>query len=490
MRQPIDIVHASLPEPESLVMDGVDQTEEGIVLQVRSQGTPRCPACSGSNVAYHSIYLRRLRDLPWQGQPVRIKVKTRRFRCRNRRCRRQIFAERLPGVAAQWARETDRLTQNLRLVGYLLGGRPASRLLERLGMKASRDTVLRRIKQGSAPKTQTQVRVLGVDDWAWRKHQEYGTLLMDLKQRRVIDLLPVRSAASFADWLRQHRGVEIIARDRCGLYAEGGHKGAPGAVQVADRYHLMSNLSQALERTLQQLQIQARAKLVPETRPKPSPKLTLVKARYQRCRQARYERYRAVIELGRQGHTQLQIAEKVGVRAGTVARWLNAPEFPERRIRRDRRRDQARFLQDQEWGLHPGITRTHFSAGRMAALLLTPARDLSATQRTYRDSFLRFCPAAYKVRRLVLQFRAMLRWRRAGRLVPWIKMATGSGFAWIAQFARTLRRDLRAVELAVTEPWSNGPLEGHINRLKMIKRQMYGRAGFALLKARVLPLSA
>ena len=350
-------------------------------------------------------------------------------------------------------------------------------------MKASRDTVLRRIKQGSAPKIQTQVRVLGVDDWAWRKHQEYGTLLMDLKQRRVIDLLPVRSAASFADWLRQHRGVEIIARDRCGLYAEGGHKGAPGAVQVADRYHLMSNLSQALEHTLQQLQIQARAKLVPETRPKPSPKLNLVEARYQRCRQARYERYRAVVDPGRQGHTQLQIAEKVGVRAGTVARWLNAPGFPERRIRSDWRRDRER-------GLQPALTRTHFSAGRIAALVLTPPRDLSATRRTYRDSFLRFCPAAYNVRRLVLQFRAMLRWRRSVRVLKWIEAAISSGFPRIAQFARTLRRDLRAVELAVTEPWSNGPLEGHINRLKMIKRQMYGRAGFALLKARVLPLSA
>ena len=155
-----------------------------------------------------------------------------------------------------------------------------------------------------------------------------------------------------------------------------------------------------------------------------------------------------------------------------MARWLNAPGFPERRIRSDRRRDRAGCLQDRGRGLQPASTRTHFSAGRIAALLLTPPRNLSATQRTYRDSFLRFCPAAYKVRSLALQFRAMLRWQRSGRLVPWIKTVTGSGFAFLTQFARTLRRDLRAVELSIETPWNNGPLEGHINRLKVIKRDV------------------
>jgi transposase len=190
-------------------------------------------------------------------------------------------------------------------------------------MKASRDTVLRRVKKRSAPEPATKIRVLGVDDWAWRKHQKYGTILMDLEQRRVIDLLPIRSAGSFADWLRQHCGVEIIARDRCGLYAEGGRKGAPTAAtaaQVTDRYHLMSNLSEAVEQTLQQLQIEARASWAQPASPQRFKRLTLVEARYQRCRQARYERYRAVMELSRQGCTQLQIAERVGVGPETVAR--------------------------------------------------------------------------------------------------------------------------------------------------------------------------
>jgi transposase len=472
------------------VLEGVEKRETGIIVRARGKTTPRCPACSSCQVSYHSQYQRQLHDLPWQGQSVRIHLCIRRFRCRNRQCDRKIFAERLPGVVAPRARETDRRHEVVRRVGYALGGLPGARLLSRLSMVSSDDTVLRRVKAWARRWSEPKVRVLGVDDWAWRKHQEYGTMLMDLEQRQIVDLLPVRSAESFAGWLRRHPGVEIIARDRCGLYAEGGREGAPSAVQITDRYHLMSNLSEAVERTLQQLQIEARAELAQEMRPKPSKTLTLVEARYQRCRQARYERYVAVVELGRQGYTQLQIAEKVGVGAETVARWLHAPEFPERRIRSDRRRDQARFVQDRDRGLQPAFTRMHFSSARMTALLLTPHGDLSATQLRYRDSFLRFCPTAHKVRRLALRFRAMLRWRRSVRLSEWIEAATGSGFPFIAQFGRTLRRDLRAVELAMTAPWSNGPLEGHINRLKMIKRQMYGRAGFALLKARVLPLSA
>ena len=142
-----------------LTLEGVERSETGIIVRVRAKRAPRCPACEGSKVSYHSQYQRQLRDLPWQGQPVRIHLRVRRFRCRNRQCGRKIFAERLPGVAAPKARETDRRGEVLRLIGYVLGGLPGSRLLERLGMTASRDTVLRRVKTVSRRKNDAKIRV-------------------------------------------------------------------------------------------------------------------------------------------------------------------------------------------------------------------------------------------------------------------------------------------------------------------------------------------
>ena len=488
MNQAVDVIRRSLPEPERLVLEGLEQTETGVVLTVRFHQPSRCPTCSGTAVSRHSEYTRTLRDLPWQGQPVTIRLQTRRFRYRDRQCPQKVFAERLPGLAGLRARETGRRRQIVRLVGYALGGKPGSRLLHHLGIPASTDTVLRRVTRSTAPPPdQGKVRVLGVDDWAWRKRQKYGTMLMDLERGQVIDLLPVRSAESFAAWLRSHPEVELITRDRCGLYADGGRQGAPTAAQINDRYHLLSNLSEAVEREVQQLQVQARVELTRQQERSTSGKLTLVEARRQRCRQARYERYLAVKELGLQGKTQLAIAEQMDLKPETVARWLHAPGFPERKIRSDRRRDQARFLQDQERGLQPSWTRTHFAAGRVAALLTKVPQQVSSTQHRYLENFLKVCPAAYKLRKLALQFRAMLRWKRSQRLQPWLEKALASPFSFLGQFARTLRRDLPAVERSIAMPWSNGPLEGQINRLKVIKRQMYGRAGFRLLKARVLP---
>jgi transposase len=352
---PAEGIHFAIPErirAEALIFEDGGVT----VLASADAVSPRCPACGQPSRRTHSRYYRTLADLPWGGVPVRFRLRARKLFCDEPACPRKIFAERLDGMARWYARRTDRQRGALEDIGLALGGRAGARLAARLGLRASRDTLLRLLRWLPLHIDYTP-RALGVDDWSLRKAQIYGTILVDLERHRVVDLLPDRSAETLAEWLLQHRGVKVIARDRSGAYADGITVGAPGAVQVADRWHLAKNLGDALEEMLSRNRPtlkDVRSTATEGTERPRDPPLgcwdaasrasPLARSHSQQQaqrtrRQGRLERYRRLMELRERGATIKEAAREAGIGERTANRWIAAGGYPERRVRRRTRRE-------------------------------------------------------------------------------------------------------------------------------------------------------
>lgn len=253
------LLAASVPGESGGGVESVAVIEGVVVVVVRpTRDAVPCPDCGHPSRRVHSHYRRAIADLPWQGVPVRLDLHSRRFFCEAPTCPRRIFAERFPGLVAAGARRSARLSTLYLAIGLALGGEAGARLSGDLGLRVSPDTLLR-LTTGTPYTVPSTPRVLGVDDWSWRKGRRWGTILVDLERHRTIDILPDRTSATFALWLKEHPGVRVISRDRGGAYAEGGRQGAPGAVQVADRFHLLKNAGEALERLLQRHHVALRA---------------------------------------------------------------------------------------------------------------------------------------------------------------------------------------------------------------------------------------
>ena len=491
MASPPSHSQAVLPNTQILVLDRIERDETGFLLEVRTSQLPRCPDCAKISHSLHSRYHRRLQDLPWQGLSVRLRLKVRRFRCRNPECPRKVFTERLPEVALPYARHTCRLADIVSLIGFVVGGLPGSRVLERLAISVSDDTILRRVKRRvPSNNIDEPIRSVGVDDWAWRKGQTYGTILVDLERHRVADLLPGRSADELAGWLKQHPTVEIISRDRSGLYAEGGQSGAPNATQVADRFHLVLNLSTAIERAFEerrsQLQLRANEDSADEQlkRNNASPSQpTRQEARKQQRRQHRLERYEKVVQLYGEGYSQRAISQMLQLERKTVRRWLRAGQFPERK-RALRKRAKVHEFSDylrKRWseGCHnatllyeeirrlgyPGrrgmvaqfvsgwrkrgsqrSTRSSRIAPRHAAVLVTkPADRLTEEQESILNRLSATCPELPGMRALALEFRTALASNNGYEMRWWIQNAKQCGIGPLVRFAFGLQKDLPAV---------------------------------------------
>jgi transposase len=504
-----------------------------LVIARSSSASAVCPSCGGVSTHGHSSYSRRLADLPWQGRLVELHVCVRRFRCANFHCRRRIFAERL-AITQPKARRTLRLREIQQQVGLALGGEPGSRLAGQLAMPVSGDTLLRLIRSWT-PAPAVPPRSIGVDDWAWRRGHRYGTIICDLERRRVIDLLPDCTDATLACWLRQHgKSVAVVSRDRAGAYAEGIRTGAPQAVQVADRWHLMVNASEALRRVLDQhsreLREAARFGMPQDGTPLAATRKHRAVTQSERQRAERHEqrqvRYEEIARLHREGVPIRRITSRLGVARNTVRRWLRAGEaviyrrapgasvldryrgYVERRWAEGCRNSAQlwRELRDQgfeggydivrRWAIRRRALDTAStdqerplpswrvpSSRRAARLLTAPAETLTQTDRQFVDTLTGLSPEIRIAADAVNEFARILRERDAAAFEAWLTAAQTTA---LRGFVAGIRGDIAAVRAALSRPWSNGPVEGQVNRLKMLKRQMYGRAKFDLLRNRVL----
>jgi transposase len=511
-----------------------------------------CPSCGSFSRSRKSRYRRKLQDLPMQGTAVTLSLELSRWRCRNLSCPRESFVEPLPGVASLHARRTHRVTELARLIGHSAGARPAEKILRQLGMPQSDDTVLRNLRKNAAVRPAKDLRVVGIDDWASLKGRHYGTVFVDLEKRIVIDVLSERSADATAKWLSHHPDIEVVSRDRCGLYAQGAARGAPKARQVADRFHLLDNLRLTIE---QQLSREQRG--VDSNRPSRDPITPATMADYQgHGRQAELLHHRRLASSGRRvqwqakfdrlkelqaaGHSVSAIKRETGLHWKTITKWLPLDTLPERRAMEPRATTPRRFADylAKRWaeghksarhllpelkargydgsqthlqrllgqwrradhaGFLRDLARDNTAANRSpgplplapipaASLCIKPTKLLTEQQSARITQLKQASPSFTTMRRLAMRFRGILRGNDPERLDDWMNEAHSSGLYGIRRFVLTLRNDMAAVRNAIAERWSNGQVEGQINRLKTVKRSMYGHANTDLLRARMLPL--
>lgn len=515
-----------LPTGAGLVLEQVQLCGEVVHLFVHLEASGACcPICTSWSEAFHSRYERSIADLPMADRQVVVHLEVRRFRCRQPTCPRKTFVEQVPALVERYARRTRRLRSDLEFIGLALGGRPGKRLCTRQRKPTSRMTLLRLLRALPEPPIETP-RELGVDEFAFRRGRRYGTILVDAQTHDVIDLLEDPSADALVGWLDDHRGVQVICRDRDGVYASAATRGAPGAMQVADRWHIVHNLAAALER----MAVRVLAPLHKQSAVDELRKLDKQRKEADLPTQGRIEmrnerRHAEIHALNNKGLTITAIAGQLHLSRRTVRKFLGAGSAAELQrtlgagpsrldrftpylVRRWREGCQvAAYLHEEirAQGYHgskrsvrrfvegwrrsqppPPMRRLLPGPQTLCWLLLRRRSDLDDAEQLLLNDLCRRSSEVAVSRRLAQRFMILVRERRSGQLDQWIADVQTTGPPELRGFSRNLHRDWKAVHAGFTVHWSSGPVEGNINRLKLIKRQMFGRAKFDLLRKRVL----
>ena len=522
-----------LPHLSGTVAVSVREAAGRVLLTVRpAAAEAACPRCGQASGRVHSRYPRRLHDVPAGGRGVVIALEAVRLRCLNRDCPAVTFAGQVEGLTSRFARRTPPLAAFLAAVAVALCGRAGARLAAALGAAApSRQAMIRLVMAVPVPERAAAPQVLGVDDFALRKGHVYGTVLIDMGTGDVVDLLPDREAATLGQWLEAHPGAAVICRDRAGAYADGARQGAPGAVQVADRWHLWHNLCEKAYETAAahrssclatapngQDQPEHQEQRAAAPVPGPGPAEPGLAGRTRR-------RHAEVHQLLAAGHGKAAAARILGLSRPTVARYASAATPGEvTPAARDSVLDPYKPYLIARWNegarnvtvLHAEITAQGYtgsyqraweftrpfrdlpgpapepppavpSARKIAGWLTTRPDTLTEQDAAALAAVTAACPHLAELHGHIRGFAQMMDALTGYKdLGNWLAATDASGLPALQSLARGIRKDHDAVLAGLTLPWNSGKVEGTVNKIKMLKRQTYGRAGFQLLRRRVL----
>ncbi len=530
--------------PAGITITSIHPSTTELVIRVACQALSMpCPECHQPSTRIHGNYERTVADLPCAGRNVLLLLTVRKFVCTTPTCPHKIFTERLPGLVSSYGRMTLRLIVLVQSLGLVAGGQMGTRQADRTGITTTPSTLLRHLMRLPAPVTRA-VRVLGVDDFAWKKRFTYGTIMVDLERRKIIDVLADRESATVEAWLKAHPEIDVVSRDRGKEFAKAATLGAPQAQQVVDRFHVVKNFSEVLREILGHCRAEIRQGEAPvpqlekakEEHTRPLPTVAMwqqrtpirVKKVHQARQASRDDRYEQMTILRAQGLTQKEVAKRMGMSEKAVRTWLKRGAAPtnERKFRRRSIFDPYAAYVLQRWqegtreakqlyeeiqaqgfpgtvrivqrfvqalrdepekiSLGPATAVERFSANAATWLFIRDPAQLTAEKLAELELICQYSETARLTYALTQQFLTMLRLRRGQEFERWLEAVETSQIAELRRFAHSLCQDKDAVVAGLTLSVSNGPVEAQVQKLKLVKRSMYGRAKLPLLRQRLL----
>ena len=518
-------------------MQTTHHSDHQCIIQAQSTATSGvCPNCHCPSRHGHGWYHRHPQDLPCIGENTRLHLTVRRFRCANLACSQKTFVEQFPDWLPSYARRTDRLTELVRDIGFEVSAESARRIFDHMRVVASGDTVLRIVKR-TVIVTNTSPRVVGLDDWAIRKGHRYGSIMVDHETGRAIELVKGRLDEDIKPWFAAHPEIEIVTRDRSTDYRKGLDAAAPQAIQIADRFHLLMNLRQLAQQIAADAYNRLKQLPVPDDLRAKCPVYARSNSEQKRMdasRQKRLDLYNEIQRLKADGMSVANIALHLHRNYTTIRSYFRAEIFPERMPGRaphsilmpyvdylDQRfaagcTSPSQLLQEiqaqgypgsislvSKWlkaqrilaGEDPLVVRTGLaitnssailpSAYKMSWLLALDPDKLDADN-SKMLAHIRNDEIVQQFHDLAQAFRWFVKQRSVNDFDVWLDIADQSSIKDVRNFAKSIRSEYIFIRAALEHEWSNGQTEGQVNRLKFIKRQMYGRASFELLRQKVL----